>query len=257
MSRRPHIAIINESDVVDDTAVKPAVEALQVQVNEHFAPAWGITARLSFVPKGGEPEPGAWWLAILNNSDQAGALGYHDLTQEGLPLGKVFAATDVQYGYEWTVTLSHELLEMLADPDINLTAQIGRQEFVAYEDCDPVEADQYGYTIEGILLSDFVTPAWFMPGYPGPWDHEGHCPDALTLLPGGYVGVWQPGSGWTQVTARTDRANLHTTLRAPDPTLEVELPISARPNVGSRRERRRTSRRSWRRSNLRPEHAGP
>jgi hypothetical protein len=36
------------------------------------------------------PAPDSWWLVFLDNSDQAGALAYHDLTNEGLPLSKVF-----------------------------------------------------------------------------------------------------------------------------------------------------------------------
>lgn len=64
---------------------------------------------------------GSWWLGIFDDSDVPGALGYHDVTNEGLPLGKVFAGTDIKYEANWTVALSHELLEMLADPEIDLT----------------------------------------------------------------------------------------------------------------------------------------
>ena len=32
-------------------------------------------------------------MLVLDTSDQAGALGYHDVTPQGLPLGKVFAKT--------------------------------------------------------------------------------------------------------------------------------------------------------------------
>ena len=250
MSRRPHVAIINASTVLSDQDVAPVVDALQVQVNEHFAPAWGGGARLFFVPKGGDPEPGSWWLVILDNSDQAGALGYHDLTTEGLPMGKAFAGSDIQYGYQWTVTLSHELLEILADPDINLSAQIGAQEFVAYEACDPVEADELGYEINGVQVSDFVTPAWFMRGYPGPYDQQEKCPKPLTLLKGGYISVWRPGTGWSQLTARQDDADLHATVRSLDHAEELPLPPSGRAHVGSRRERRRTPRRHWNQSKL-------
>src|SRR5204863_985342 len=113
MRRRPLISIINASTAVSDADAKPVVEALQQQVDDHFAPAWGSSAHLNFVPKGGHPDPGSWWLVILDSSDQAGALGYHDLTQEGLPIAKAFAGSDIQYGYSWSVTVSHELLEML------------------------------------------------------------------------------------------------------------------------------------------------
>ena len=115
------ISVINSSTVLSDDEVKAAVPALQKQVSRDFAPAWGIDADLTFVAKGHKPSKTTWWLIILDNSDQAGALGYHDVTSEGLPIGKVFAGSDMQYGYNWTVTASHELLEMLGDPEINLT----------------------------------------------------------------------------------------------------------------------------------------
>src|SRR5271157_173678 len=98
------ISVINQSSVVADADVKRAVAALQKQVSEHFAPAWGVDAMLTFIPSGAAPPPGTWWMVVLDSSDQAGALGYHDLTTDGLPLGKVFAGTDMQYGTQWTVT---------------------------------------------------------------------------------------------------------------------------------------------------------
>jgi hypothetical protein len=115
------VAVINASTTLTDAEVQAVVPALQVQVHNDFAPAWGIDADLSFVGTGGQPAPGAWWLAIMDNSDQQDALGYHETTNEGLPMGKVFAASDQQDGLSWTVTASHELLEMLADPEIDLT----------------------------------------------------------------------------------------------------------------------------------------
>ena len=44
------------------------------------------TPELTIVPKGTQPSNGSWWLVLLNHSDQANALGYHDLATEGLPL---------------------------------------------------------------------------------------------------------------------------------------------------------------------------
>lgn len=103
-----------------------AVPALQRQVAEHLAPAWGVNAAVTFLPAGSAPLKGSWWLVVLDNPDQAGALVYHDLTEEGRPMGKVFAATDMQYNRQWTVSASHELLEMLVDPDLNLAATVER-----------------------------------------------------------------------------------------------------------------------------------
>ena len=229
------ISVINASTVLTDDHIQPVIPALQTQVSRDFAPAWGIDATLTFVPTGEQPQPGTWWLSVLDNSDQAGALGYHDLTPDGLPLGKAFAGTDKQYGYQWTITLSHELLEMLGDPDINLTvfdqpnATSGR--LYAYEACDACEPDQYGYDIDGVLVSDFVHPAWFQRSRTNAqYDQAGLINSPLELLPGGYIGVFDvtAGTGWTQ-------------LHPPG----AQATYSSRAGVGSRRERRRTPRDLW------------
>jgi hypothetical protein len=219
------IAVINKSTVEMETdEVQKVVAALQQQVSRDFYPAWGLSADLRYAADG-NPQPGEWWLVILDDADQAGALGYHDVTSEGLPLGKVFAKTTRQYNEKWSVTASHELLEMLADPAINLTVfmeqQIGGRLY-AYEVCDACEADQFAYTINGVEVSDFVLPSWFESfRNQGPFDHQNRIHKPLTLLEGGYIGIYDvaSGGGWTQLTAEMINAR----ARAP---------------VGSRRERR-------------------
>lgn len=203
------------------------MNALQRQASENFAPAWGIDARLNFVPSSSAKGwQGKWNLIITDTSDEAGALGYHDLTPDGLPVGKVFAKTDLQYGAKWSVTASHELTEMLLDPWINLTAFDPRRGlFVAFEAADAVEADELGYTIDGVLVSDFVLPAFFDPTALGRknalFSWRSHVSAPFQLAAGGYESVFVPGRGWSQNTAREGGA----------------LP-SDRPKVGSRRERR-------------------
>ena len=159
------VSVINASTVVTDDECRRLTEALQQQVSRDFAPAWGIDAALTFVPKGVAPAAGTWWLSILDDTDRAGVLGHHDLTPEGLPLGKSFAGTDKHYGHCWTVTASHELLEMLADPGINLTVFVhpapGDARLYAYEVCDPCQDDAFGYDIGGVTVGDFVYPAYF------------------------------------------------------------------------------------------------
>ncbi len=157
------IAVINATsndEVLTDAKAQSTVLALQKQVTNDFAPIWGIDAELSFVPRNGKPAAGAWWLVLLDTSDQATALGYHDLTADGLPLGKAFVTSDMQLGLQWTVTASHELLEMLADPDINLWAFPHSDALIdrlySYEVCDACEADALGYLIDGTLVSDFL-----------------------------------------------------------------------------------------------------
>ena len=226
----PHIAIINHSTVVSDQDGEAMTTALQKQVTKDFGPLWGCSADLLFVGNGHKAPKDAWWLAILDNSDQADALGYHDITPAGKPLGKAFAKSDIDNGYIVSVTVSHELLEMLADPEINLCAQVGPRLY-AYEVCDPCEADEFGYKIDGVVVSDFVTPAWFAPPanhLKGPFDFNKLIEKPLTLLKGGYLQYLDltGSAGWQQETA-------------------AKITARTRPRVGSRRERRRVGHSNW------------
>jgi hypothetical protein len=231
------IAVINESTVLADTAVTPAIGALQKQVTNDFRPIWGVDAELTIIPKNTQPPTGSWWLVILDDSDQANALGYHDLTTEGLPIGKVFAASDLKADTSWTVTASHELLEMLADPNINLTVFVQNNNtagtLYAYEVCDAVEDDSLGYQIDGTLVSDFVYPSWFesfRTEGSTQFDKQNKLQNPFQLLAGGYIGIFNvtAGIGWTQLTAEKRPTN--TTHRG---------------TVGTRRERRSVPHELW------------
>jgi len=231
------ISVINESTVIADADVNPVVVALQKQVTNDFRPFWGTDAVLNIVPKGSQPPTGSWWLVILDDSDQANALGYHDLTSEGLPIGKVFAASDLKAGTSWTVTASHELLEMLGDPNINLTVFVQNSNtagmLYAYEVCDACEDDSLGYQIDNVLLSDFVYPSWFesfRAEGSTQFDRMNKIQNPFQLLAGGYIGVFNvtAGSGWTQQTAdKRPTTMLH------------------RGAVGTRRERRTIPHDEW------------
>jgi len=232
------VVVINESTVLNDDQVKSALPAFQTQVHRDFAPVWGIDADITFLPKGSQPPSGSWWLVVFDNSDQPGALGYHDVTNEGLPLGKVFAGTDMQFGANWTVTFSHELLEMLADPEINLTVfdQPNNTTGIlyAYEVCDACEADQFGYQIDSVTVSDFVYPTWFEAFQTGrnvQFCHSKNIQNPFDLLPGGYIGVFDvmKGGGWTQKTAEGTPAR-------------YALQARVQSRLGSRRERRKVPR---------------
>jgi hypothetical protein len=176
-----------------------------------------------------QPLTAGWWqIVVTDNPDQAGALGYHEMTSQGTPLAKIFAELDVDSGSSWTVTLSHELLEMLADPWVNWCAVGSDTKIYALEVCDAVEADELGYQIDGVLLSDFVTPSWFEPTCADRRDFKQHLSKELELAPGGDISILDPQHGWTQITARGEGG-----------------PAIA---LGSRRYRRKLLRKLWRRS---------
>jgi len=235
------LAVINASTVLTDAEIFKAIPPFNKQLARDFGPIWGVESHIRFIKKGANIPKGYWWISILDDADGAGYLGYHDLTSEGLPLGKVFAKTDIDNGYNWTITATHEILEMLIDPSINLTAFIEEGKYAgklfAYEVCDACEADELGYDIDGTQVSDFVTPDYFEYFHTktSGFDFKNKIKHPFDILPGGYMSVYDiaQGNGWQMITnSKSDRQTL-IRMRAP---------------VGSRRERRRTPRSQWLRS---------
>ncbi len=251
------LSIVNQSTAFPDAQLPVLANALQIQVTRDFFPEWGVQAQLYWTPSGSHPTADHWVIALLDNADVSGALGYHDITPAGMPLGKVFVKTTVSDGGLVSVTTSHELLEMLADPDINLTAELDNasgspSKFYAYEVADAVESDADGYDISvpsnftggpaTVHVSDFVLPSWFE-GFrtTGPFDFMGHLSQPFTLDPGGYIGfldLANLGAGWQQQTAKTG--------------MSAQARAAARPRPGSRRERRALRRAEWMRSTYTP-----
>ncbi len=231
------IAVINRSTAVPSADVHRIAAALQQQLDDDYSPVWGTGAALAVE---GQADSESWQLVVLDDSDQADALGYHELTKSGRPLGKVFARSVQQSGGEWSVAASHELLEMMADPDINLAAEgfdpenKGEAAFFAYETCDPVEGETY--KIGDVSVSDFVHPEYFeVDAAPGrQLDHLKLLKKPFSLRPGGYMSILPiaKGAKWKQIFG------------------EAVASLRAEPKPGGRRERRMRPRHDWRRSTV-------
>jgi hypothetical protein len=93
------------------------IPAFDQQWNKDLQPIWGVdAATFNFIPKGRMPAAGSWLCVFLDNTDQADALAYHDLTNEGVPISKVFVKTLMQDKASISVGATHELCEMAVDP---------------------------------------------------------------------------------------------------------------------------------------------
>jgi hypothetical protein len=201
------VAVVNRSKVVSDDEVKALAVTLQSQVHNDLAPAWGVDAEVTFVPKSGSPATDSWTVEVLDDSDAIGALAYHDLNSEGLPRAKVFAGSAKKSGALWSVSASHEILELLINPRANLVAISGGEEsptktprFYAYEVCDPVNDEDYAYSINGVFVSDFVYPAWFNDSSkPGTqFDHKKHVTKPFEVLERGHATYFEHDV-WKQI----------------------------------------------------------
>jgi hypothetical protein len=200
-----NIYVLNKSTALKDAQVQNWLPAFNVFVG-HVSEWWPRSAMLVWCPVDKEPA-NAWKLIFADHSDDAGALGYHDFTPDGRPISYVFVADGLKEGASPTVTATHEIAEMIADPWISEVFQVSNTRFFAKEICDPCEADEFAYSVKvqpfpAVKCSDFVLPKWFIPHSTGQFDRHKKIDAPLKLLPGGYMSVFTSGKGWSQVTAR-------------------------------------------------------
>lgn len=198
----PSIVLVDHTGTVSTDELVRVAHALQRQVLEHFAPApptgWGIPATVRAATVEHPAHPSEWVVGLFANADQPGALGYHDETPDGLPCAKVFPLLDAGDGVAWSVTASHEILELLADPLLGVCFQSPDGRVWAGEVCDAVEADHY--EIDGVAVSNFVLPSYFQPPKNVKrFDFLGLCTEPLQIRPGGYGQTLDPSRGWVSI----------------------------------------------------------
>ncbi len=119
--------------------VTRAVSAQSMQLRR----AWG-TPCVTF-------GPGAWHVYLKIGAQPRGVHLWY-----GAPYALVWTGGGTVES--WSRDFSHEILEMLVDPETNRSVfddGVGRIVEVA----DPVE--WHGYRLDGVYVSDFVLPAWF------------------------------------------------------------------------------------------------
>lgn len=232
----PQIAVMNESTVAPDERIISMIPALSKQWNVDLATAWTVEpATFNFIPAGTNPPPLSWWLVFLNDTDQADALAYHELSNDGQPISKVFVRSILDSNHSLSVAASHEICEMAVDPNLQTSFQDEQGNWWAAEVCDAVQEDEYGYVIDGILVSDFVTPLWFdKPFAPGYFDMQRHVANAFQILSQGY------GQEWDGVAKKWNQVN----------GAALGAFKSAKPLKGSRRSRRQLKRAGWRNTEL-------
>ena len=193
--------IINKSSRISDADLTLMVEACKVQLKEHAAP---LLERVPWEIKIGGDD--GFPMNIFDDSDQAGALGYHSQNPDGKVWGRVFVnpvlnngGTVLSGGRSVSVVLSHEILETFYNPYINLWANRGDATFVAVELCDPVESSHYQIEISGsqVSVSNFVLESWFDKELinAGRYDYLSTVATPLTLAKGGYNIIFNSETG--------------------------------------------------------------
>jgi len=193
------VAVVSESPAVPLDEVARVCAALQKQVVRDLGPLWDLDgtvdafARLEDVPTG-------YWPVIVRDDIGFESAGVH-CDKHGQPLALVTAGPD------WSLTASHEIVEMLVDPfGRRLIAgwspleEQGRVEFLV-EVADPVSDPSLAYTVNGVRVSDFCTPRYFDPEpvAGAQFSFAGHISAPREVLRGGYLTWHDPvGDDWWQ-----------------------------------------------------------
>lgn len=206
------ISVINHTNgKLSDEELQVAIRAINRQIAHDFTPYWSLGAELRLEGRS-EKKPTRHSLAdmrgdavlyVWDEVDADGALGYHEKNDRGIPYGFVFTDLSKELEEPWSVTLSHEALELIGDPETNLLV-VGpnptdrrKKVFHWYEMCDAVQAESYD--VDGVLVSNFVLPLYFTSSDEkgGRNDFLGRSYKGKTLQsfgvnPGGYLGYYDP-----------------------------------------------------------------
>lgn len=205
-----HVGLVDATGELNADLVQAAAVALNVQVTRDLPQFWPTTATVSYLPNSTRIPAGIWPVYLVKRLPP-GEGGFH-LTRHNQPYAKVIGTPN---DASWTVDASHEILEMLVDPYGNrmqtsraikiaggkIHDAIGEFNYLV-EACDPCEANQYGYDIQGIAVSDFITPRFYDPLVtPGTrYSFTGAVKAPRQILPGGYISfVDQATDEWEQI----------------------------------------------------------
>jgi len=204
------IGLVDKTGTLNADFLQAAAQAFNIQVTRDLPQYWQVNATVSYLPNPHRVPSGVWPVQLVKTLPP-GEGGFH-LDRHNQPYAKVIASADND---GWTVAASHEICEMLVDPygnriqssrSIEIVGgkiQDGPGEFeYLVEACDPCEDDKYSYSIQGVVVSDFITPHFYDPVTAAGthYSFTGALTAPRQILPGGYISWINPVSEeWQQL----------------------------------------------------------
>jgi hypothetical protein len=190
--------------------VHAAAVALNLQVTRDLPQFWPVTASVMYLPTAHKIPVGVWPVLLVEKLPP-GEGGFH-ADKHKQPYSKVIASPSDN---TWTIDASHEILEMLVDPYGNRMQSSVAIEIVGdkiqdgtgqygylVEACDPCEDNSYAYTVNGIAVSDFITPHFYDPLKTSGtrYSFADNIKAPRQILPGGYISFVDPiKDEWEQI----------------------------------------------------------
>ena len=204
-----HLALVVEAPTVSPRATMEIAAALQRQLSRDVGPIWEVNATIDAFAALEHVPPGYWPIIVGDHWAGVEAVGMHvDLD------GQPFALVEVSPS--WSLTASHEVIEMVTDPWGNRTVPGGSPmqgqglADILVEICDPVGGAGCAYTVNGYLVSDFVTPNYYdpIPAAGVRYSFTGALDGPRRVQEGGYLSWRDPATGeWWQCD-RVQRSEL-------------------------------------------------
>jgi hypothetical protein len=205
------VGLTDRTREIDPRLVQEAAAALNIQVMRDLAQYWDVKATVRYLP---DPMviPAELWPVYLVEELPEMLWGAH-LDNKKQPYALV---ETVPGSNDWTIEASHEIIEMLVDPSGNrrqtsLAVEItpdkkirdksGQFEYLV-EACDPCQGSRYAYGIQGIAVSDFITPHFYDRELTSGtrYSFGRHISAPRQVLPGGYISFVDPQiEQWQQI----------------------------------------------------------
>lgn len=191
------VGLVDITREIDVDLIHSAALALNLQVTRDLPQFWPVSATVMYLPNVDKIPAGVWPVQLVKTLPPNEG-GFHS-DKHKQPFSKVIASKNDP---TWTIDASHEILEMLVDPygnrmqssvaieivDGKIQDGTGQYGYLV-EACDPCEDNRYAYTINGIAVSDFITPHYYDPlATPGTrYSFTGALKGPRQVLPGGYI----------------------------------------------------------------------
>jgi hypothetical protein len=190
-----HIAIVSTHKSVTRADLDPVARALEKQLRSDVGPWWNVSATVEAFDKEKDIPADYWVVRVLPKLQYEGSLSYHTF-QGARATADILGPND--YGISWTLTMSHECIEMLVNPYQERLAagssprDLNRTVLFPVEACNACQDERHGYRIDDVLVSDFVTPHYFdrtrREGVT--YDHQGVIGAPRQIAAGGYI-LWK------------------------------------------------------------------
>ncbi len=204
------IGLIDTTGAIKPELLQAAAAALNLQVMRDLPQFWSVQATVQLLPNKGKIPIGVWPVKIVTTLPP-GEGGFH-MDKHNQPYAKIIGAPDDD---TWTIDASHEIIEMLVDPwgnkmqssvaieivDGKIVDGTGQNNYLV-EACDPCEANECGYTVNGVVVSDFITPHYYDPVVTvgTRYSFTGAIKTPRQMLPGGYISyVNDETQEWQQI----------------------------------------------------------